>query len=74
MPADSTFNRFLYVIQFLARNGLYIILDNQFNFDTTAITNTPAWVQARSPAALLRAWTAVLDPHYWLIIKHCLVI
>lgn len=45
VPADSTFNRFIYVVQFLARNGLYVILDNQFNFDTTAITNTPAWLQ-----------------------------
>lgn len=45
VPSDSTFNRFIYTIQFFARNGIYVILDNQFNFDTTAIDNTPAWLQ-----------------------------
>lgn len=39
----------MYVVQFLARNELYVLLDNQFNFDTTAITDTSGWVEVRSP-------------------------
>ena len=45
LPADSVFNRFMYVVQFLTRNGIYVLLDNQINFDTTAVTNTAAWLQ-----------------------------
>lgn len=45
VPGDSTFNRFIFVVQFLARNGMYVMLDNQINFDTTAITNPSAWLQ-----------------------------
>jgi hypothetical protein len=46
LPSDSVFNRFMYVVQFLARNGIYVLLDNQINFDTTAATDTNAWLQA----------------------------
>ena len=42
---DSVFNRFIYVVQFFARNGFYILLDNQLNFDTTVLENKAAWVQ-----------------------------
>ena len=45
LPADSVFNRFMYVVQFLARNGIYVLLDNQINFDTTAVENTAGWLQ-----------------------------
>ncbi len=47
LPEDSTFNRFIYVVQFLARNNFYLLLDNQFNFDTTAVTDTQGWLEAR---------------------------
>jgi hypothetical protein len=49
LPEDSTFNRFVYTVQFLARNKFYIMLDNQFNFDTTAITDTKGWVEVQKP-------------------------
>lgn len=26
VPSDSTFNRFVYIVQFFARNGFYILL------------------------------------------------
>lgn len=26
LPSDTTFNRFMYVVQFLARNGFYLLL------------------------------------------------
>ena len=45
LPMDSVFNRFIYVVQFFARNGFYILLDNQLNFDTTVLENKAAWVQ-----------------------------
>jgi hypothetical protein len=45
LPSDSVFNRFMYVVQFLTRNGIYVLLDNQINFDTTAIENTAGWLQ-----------------------------
>lgn len=56
VPSDSTFNRFMYVIQFLARNGFYLLLDNQFNFDTTAITNQNAWIQVCLLTCTCRWW------------------
>ena len=48
MPSDSLFNRFIYVIQFLTLNGLYVILDNQLNFDTTVLQSQAAWIQVCS--------------------------
>lgn len=47
VPNDSLFNRFVYVVQFFARNGFYIILDNQLNFDTTVLDNQAGWVKVR---------------------------
>ena len=47
VPSDSLFNRFIYVIQFLTLNGLYVILDNQLNFDTTVLQSQTAWIQVR---------------------------
>jgi hypothetical protein len=48
LPSESVFNRFMYVVQFLTRNGFYVLLDNQINFDTTAVDNTAGWLQVRS--------------------------
>ena len=44
LPSDTTLNRLLWVVNFYASNGFYIILDNQFNLDQTAIQNTQLWV------------------------------
>lgn len=54
VPSDSVFNRFMYVIQFLTRNGIYVLLDNQINFDTTAVENTPGWLQVMISMITLR--------------------
>ena len=48
VPSDSVFNRFIYAVQFFTLNGLYVILDNQLNFDTTVLTSQTAWVQVRN--------------------------
>ena len=45
LPEDTTLNRFLFVVNFYASNGFYIILDNQFNLDQTAINNQQQWIQ-----------------------------
>lgn len=46
VDSSSTMARLVWVTQYLARSGFYVILDNQFNFDTTAVDNTPGWVEA----------------------------
>ena len=45
LPDDTILNRFLFVINFFAQNNFYIILDNQFNLDQTAINNEQQWLQ-----------------------------
>lgn len=35
----------MWSVDFFVQNGFYVILDNQFNKDQTAITNTPQWLQ-----------------------------
>ena len=44
LPEDTTLNRFLFVVNFYAANGFYIILDNQFNLDQTAINDQQQWL------------------------------
>ncbi|EIE25050.1 glycoside hydrolase [Coccomyxa subellipsoidea C-169] len=44
VPNYSTYSRFLYVIKFYAANGFYVVLDNQFNLDTTAKDNPWQWL------------------------------
>ncbi|CAL8461992.1 g1523 [Coccomyxa elongata] len=44
VPNYSTYARFLYTVQFFAANGFYIVLDNQFNLDTTAKDNPGQWL------------------------------
>ena len=42
---SSTFERYMFVINFFARNGFYVVLDNQLNTDPTLITEgQEAWV------------------------------
>ena len=35
LPNDSVYTRFLYTVRYLARNGMYVVLDNQCNVDPT---------------------------------------
>ena len=44
LPEDTTLNRFMFVVNFYASNGFYILLDNQFNLDQTAINNQQQWI------------------------------
>ena len=44
LPEDTTLDRFLWVVNYLTQQGFYIILDNQFNLDQTATSNTGLWL------------------------------
>ena len=35
LPNDSVYTRFLYTVRYLARNGFYVVLDQQVNVDPT---------------------------------------
>jgi aryl-phospho-beta-D-glucosidase BglC (GH1 family) len=45
IPAQSTYERYLWVVHFLARNGFYVLVDNHFREDPTATENPDLWVQ-----------------------------
>lgn len=45
VPSDTVVNRFAYVVSFLANNGFYVLLDNQFNLDTTVLDNYQQWLK-----------------------------
>ena len=45
LPNSSVFDRFLYVIRFFARNGLYVMIDNHLNLDPTAVQDPIKWAQ-----------------------------
>ena len=44
LPEDTTLDRFLWVVNYFTQQGFYIILDNQFNLDQTATSNTNLWL------------------------------
>ena len=44
LPEDTTLNRFMWVVNYFAQQGFYLILDNQFNLDQTATQNTQLWL------------------------------
>lgn len=44
LPEDTTLDRFMWVVNYFAQQGFYIILDNQFNLDQTATSNTQLWL------------------------------
>ena len=50
LPGNSTLARFLWVVDYFAQNGFYIVLDNQFNLDQTVLKDQAQWLQrARGP-------------------------
>lgn len=44
-PNDTTLNRFLWVVNFFAKNGFYVLIDNHFREDETALQNPQQWVK-----------------------------
>lgn len=43
LDVGTTFNRLVYVVKLLTHNGFYVLLDNQFNLDTTVLDNQNQW-------------------------------
>ncbi len=44
LDVGTTFNRLVYVVKLLTHNGFYVLLDNQFNLDTTVLDNQNQWL------------------------------
>ncbi|MBA2727273.1 MAG: cellulase family glycosylhydrolase [Parachlamydiaceae bacterium] len=44
-PNDTTLNRFLWVVNFFAKNGFYVLIDNHLREDQTALEDRQLWVQ-----------------------------
>lgn len=44
LDVGTTFNRLVYVVKLLTHNGFYVLLDNQFNLDTTVLDNQSQWL------------------------------
>nr|QOL01204.1 putative extracellular protein TR9_013c [Trebouxia lynnae] len=51
LDVGTTFNRLVYVVRLLTHNGFYVLLDNQFNLDTSVLDNQNQW---------LSDWTTLL--------------
>lgn len=75
-PAESLLDRFLWVVDFFASNGFYVMLDNQFNYDRSATDDAGLWVAqwrklwrelvARHPQSARRVLLDVLnEPDVW---------
>ena len=75
-PAESLLDRFLWVVDFFASNGFYVMLDNQFNYDRSATDDPGLWVAqwrklwrelvARHPQSARRVLLDVLnEPDVW---------
>lgn len=45
LPDSTTLARFLWVVDYFARNGFYVVLDNQFNLDQTVLKDQAQWLQ-----------------------------
>ena len=45
LPHTTVLDRFLWTVDYLTRNGLYVMLDNQFNLDQTATQQPSLWVE-----------------------------
>jgi hypothetical protein len=75
-PFEALLDRFLWVIDFFTANGFYVVLDNQFNYDKSAMEDPGLWVAqwrklaaelvARHPGAARRVLLDVLnEPDVW---------
>ncbi len=45
LPNDTTLNRFLWVVNFFAKNGFYVLIDNHLREDQTVLEDPQGWVQ-----------------------------
>ena len=73
LPDSSTLARFLWVVDYFARNGFYVVLDNQFNLDQTVLKDQALWLQrARAPPpAALCLVTLIIKPYNSMFLLPC---
>ena len=45
-------SRFLWTVNFFARNGFYVLIDNHLNMDPTARNNVTLWLEGAERAFL----------------------
>ena len=45
LPSDTVLDRFAWVVSYLAANNFYVLLDNQFNLDTTVLDDYAQWLE-----------------------------
>ena len=50
VPSNSVIDRFLYVVNYITSQGMYVVMDNQLNLDRTALNNPNSWAQQVGPA------------------------
>lgn len=67
MPNGPTvFDRYIWVIKFLTRNGFVVVADNHLVNDPTAVNNATFWVQVRGLFPLdIITWVVNLINLYW---------
>ena len=46
LPNDSVLDRFMFVLDVFARNGIYVMIDNHLNLDTSITDDPDGWVQS----------------------------
>lgn len=44
-PNDTSLNRFLWVVNFFAKNGFYVLIDNHLREDQTVLQDSQLWLQ-----------------------------
>ena len=59
LPTTTTFARFLWNVHMLAANGMYVLIDNHFSFDTTIISDYNGWLQV---SLTLQSLAGICEP------------
>ena len=52
VPSNSVIDRFLYVVNYMTSQGIYVVMDNQLNLDRSALDNPNSWASQVSHAHL----------------------
>lgn len=70
LPSSTTIDRFVWVVQYFTANNFYVLLDNQFNLDTTVLDKYDQWIKwwpdlvsriSEDPVAATRIMVDVLN-------------
>ena len=53
VPSNSVIDRFLYVVNYMTQQGMYVVMDNQLNLDRSALDNPNSWASQVGAVCLL---------------------